>query len=110
MISKFKNIPLLLSIIIFTSCGRKINNTAESAANARTPVTVTSVSKGELTQTIEINATSSFLLKTPVKSVANGYLQNVKIRQGDFVSKGEVLMSVVTKESKSIGNEINKLD
>src|SRR5437667_4673632 len=96
--------PLLIS------CSRRTSGTAESDVPTRTPVTVTSVSKTELTETIELNATSSFLLKTPVKSVANGYLQHVKIKQGDFVNKGEVLMGVITKEAKSLGNEINKLD
>src|SRR4051812_33008983 len=111
MIHRIKNILTLILIMqLLFSCSSKTNETSGTEVQSGTPVTVASVSSAGLTETIELNATSSFLLKTPVKSVVNGYLQNVKIKQGDFVNKGEVLMSVVTKEAKSLGNEINKLD
>lgn len=99
-----------LAAILLSSCGSRTNDEAETIAQKGTPVTVTSITKNTLTETIELNATSSFLLKTGVKSLTNGYLQNVKIKQGDFVNKGEVLMSVMTKEAQSIGTYLNKLD
>jgi hypothetical protein len=46
------------------------------------PVTVTHAGFGSLTDVITLNATSRFLLKTPVKSDVNGYLQKVNIRLG----------------------------
>ena len=108
---KTKNLFSFALLIIFLSaCTSKKNDVVETDVSAGTPVTVTSISKDLLTETIELNATSSFLLKTMVKSVANGYLQNVKIKQGDFVTKGQVLMSVITKEVQIIGTNINKLD
>ena len=108
---KTKNLFSFALLIIFLSaCTSKKNDVVETDVSAGTPVTVTSISKDLLTETIELNATSSFLLKTMVKSVANGYLQNVKIKQGDFVTKGQVLMSVITKEAQIIGTNINKLD
>src|SRR5258705_8550970 len=111
MIHRIKNIlSCILVMQLLLSCHSKTNETAEADVPTGTPVTVAPVSKTGLAETVELNATSSFLLKTPVKSVANGYLQNVKIKQGDFVNKGGVLMSVMTKEAKSIGTEINKLD
>ena len=99
-----------LAIILLSSCGSKTNDTSDAEIRKGTPVTITFVTKNALTETIQLNATSSFLLKSSVKSLANGYLQNVKIKQGDFVDKGEVLMSVITKEAQSIGSGINKLD
>lgn len=99
-----------LIIAVLASCKSKDSVSTEVEALAGTPVTVTSVTKNVLSETIELNATSSFLLKSPVKALANGYLQNIKIRQGDFVRKGEVLMSMITKEVQSIGSDINKLD
>ena len=100
----------LLAIIFLPSCTNKANESAQAETLRGTPVTVTSVSRSILTETIELNATSLFLLKTPIKSTSNGYLQNVKIKQGDFVNKGEVVMRVITREAQSLGNTINKLD
>lgn len=97
-------------ILVLSSCGNKTNEIPETALKIGTPVTVISVGKSSLKETIELNATSQFLLKTPVKSPANGYLQNVRIKQGDFVKKGEILMSVITKEAQAIGGTINTID
>ncbi len=106
-----KNSLTCLLIILFTACGSKTtDNATEADVQEGTPVTITTVSKGTMIETIELNATSSFLLKTPVKSIANGYLQNVKVKQGDYVTKGELLMMVITKEAQTIGNSINNLD
>lgn len=110
MISQIKNILTFLLIIFFAACGSKTTDTPEADVQEGTPVTITTINKGALTETIELNATSSFLLKTPVKSIANGYLQNVQIKQGDYVNKGATLMSVITKEAQSLGNSINNLD
>lgn len=75
-----------------------------------TPVSVESISKTSLSNYIVLNAKSSFLLKTPIKSIANGYLQKVLIKSGDFVKKGQLVMQIITKEAKSIGNTINSID
>jgi multidrug efflux pump subunit AcrA (membrane-fusion protein) len=105
-----KNSLTLLLVILFSACGSKTADTEEADVQEGTPVTITAVSKGTMTETIELNATSSFLLKAPVKSIANGYLQNIKIKQGDYVKQGETLMTIITKEAQIIGNSINSLD
>ncbi|MBS1537860.1 MAG: HlyD family efflux transporter periplasmic adaptor subunit, partial [Bacteroidetes bacterium] len=111
MIHELKKIcSSMLMILVLSSCGNKTKETPETALKIGTPVTVISVGKSSLKETIELNATSQFLLKTPVKSPANGYLQNVRIKQGDFVKKGEILMSVITKEAQAIGGTINTID
>ncbi len=97
-------------VAMVSSCVAKPKETAEEVIQEGTPVTVTSISKGAMKETVELNAMSSFLLKTPVKSVANGYLQNVKIQQNDYVNKGEVLMSVITKEAQILGSTVNNMD
>ncbi len=97
-------------ILILSSCGSNTKESQETIIEAGTPVNVISPGKIELTETIELNATSSFLLKTPVKSLVNGYLRNVFIKEGDFVNKGEVLMNVITKEAQSLGNALSSID
>jgi len=75
-----------------------------------TPVSLTSPQTGTMTDAVELNAVSSFLLKTFVKSNANGYLQTANAQLGKYVTRGEVLFILKTKESQSLGNTINKID
>ena len=51
-----------------------------------------------------------FRLKTPIRSVATGYLYKVNFKQGDFVTKNDVLMTIITKEAETIGSTINSID
>lgn len=93
------------------SCRQKDTATEEDAAiETRTPVTVTSVNYGPLQQYIELNATSSFLQKSYVKSNIIGYVKNVNVKIGDFVNKGQTLFVLKTKEAEAIGNTVNSLD
>ena len=111
MVVRIKSINFFFLIVaLLVSCNGKDSVSTETDVTAGTPVAVTSVTMNALSETIELNATSSFLLKTPVKALTNGYLQNIKIKQGDFIKKGEVLMTIITKEVQSIGSDINKLD
>lgn len=75
-----------------------------------TPVTITSPINGNLSESVELNAVSAFLLKSYVKSSSNGYLQEVNATLGKFVNKGDLLFVIKTKESQSLGNTISKLD
>ena len=51
-----------------------------------------------------------FLQKSFVKSNMNGYVRSVDTKIGSNVYKGEIIFSVKTKESESLGNAITKLD
>ena len=76
----------------------------------RTPVTACNISKGDMMETVSVSATSQFQLKSPVKSTAAGYISNLKVHQGDYVNKGELLMTITTKEAQSLGSSISKID
>jgi multidrug efflux pump subunit AcrA (membrane-fusion protein) len=80
------------------------------SASTGTPVTITHVESGAMNETVEVNAISSFLLKTYVKANANGYLQNVNAQVGRYVSKGQDLFTIKTKEAQSLGNTVTSLD
>jgi len=82
---------------------------ADSAA-AGTPVTVTTVSHSSLNDSIELNAVSAFLQKSYVKANANGYLQSANVYPGKYVTSGQILFTLKTKEAQSIGNTISQLD
>jgi len=75
-----------------------------------TPVTVTTPETTSMEDEIALNVTSTYLLKTDVKAALNGYIYKTNIQFGDKVRKGEILFRLQTKEAKSLGNTITKLD
>lgn len=110
---KLKHIGVLLALAgMLAGCGEdKVAPTAnEMNAEAGTPVTVTSISTGPLTESIELNATSAFQLKTFIKANATGYLQSVNAQLGRFINRGQEVFIIKTKEAEALGNTINVLD
>jgi biotin carboxyl carrier protein len=107
-----RNILLLFSFItIMAGCKQKDNANADAAiTETRTPVTVTSMSYDPIREFIELNATSTFLQKSYIKSNINGYLKKVNTRLGDFVNNGQPLFILKTKEAEAIGNSVNNLN
>ena len=79
-------------------------------AETKTPVTTAPISIGDLADSIELNATSSFLQNSYVRSIATGYIRSVNINPGQFVRTGTPMFTIETKESTIIGNSISKLD
>lgn len=95
---------------LLVSCHFGKAPTSEILPEGRTPVTVTTVKIGALNECVELNATSQFQLKTSVKSSANGYLQEVGIRLGQQVSKGDKLFVIRSKEAQNLGNTVSRID
>jgi multidrug efflux pump subunit AcrA (membrane-fusion protein) len=83
---------------------------ADDSVSVGTPVTVDHPQTGTMDETVEVNAVSSFLLKTYVKASTNGYLQTVNAQIGKYVSKGQELFVIKTKEAQSLGNTVTQLD
>lgn len=92
------------------SCGADSVSTAEPIPDAGIPVTVTNISVGPLAESIELNATSVFQLKTFIKANATGYLQLVNAQLGNYINKGQQVFVIKTKEAEALGNTINALD
>ncbi|PSL47908.1 CusB/HlyD membrane fusion family barrel-sandwich protein [Chitinophaga niastensis] len=97
-------------LVITSSCHTNAPAAEEKTAATGTPVTVANPETGNMEDAVVLNATSSFLLKTYVKAVANGYLQAANIKLGQHVTRGQLLFSLKTKEAENLGNTINKLD
>ena len=109
-----KSIQLLLFTSLLTALcacnGSTINTSEETTVNTETPVTITTVATSALADTVELNAISTFLQNNNVSANATGYIKKVTLIPGQFVSKGQVMFTLQTKEAQSIGNIINKLD
>ena len=111
-----KNIlPACMLALLLGACQSKPAETEKpekpnDSVSIGTPVTITHAEIGSMNETVEVNAVSAFLLKTYVKANATGYLQNVNAQLGKYVSKGQDLFTVKTKEAQSLGNIVTKLD
>lgn len=101
---------LVVASTAVISCSNEPPATAEEEVEPQTPVKVTSVQFGPLAEYVELNATSSYLEKSYIKATTAGYLQTANAQIGQFVTGKQALFSVITKEARAIGDDINKLD
>lgn len=109
-----KRYTLIVCICFLAACKpapeKQKEKAEEKTETVSTPVTITSPVNGNLSEVVELNAVSAFLLKSYVKSTSTGYLQEVNATLGKYVNKGDLLFLMKTKESQSLGNTISKLD
>ncbi|WP_218858988.1 efflux RND transporter periplasmic adaptor subunit [Mucilaginibacter sp. E4BP6] len=103
---------LMIALGLLSSCGSKKDDSGDDdkAVNAQVSVTVTGVSDSDMVDYTTLNASSAFQQKNYVKSNTNGYITKVNAQLGQFTDKGQILFTVKTKESMSIGNSVNVLD
>jgi multidrug efflux pump subunit AcrA (membrane-fusion protein) len=103
---------LLFPAMLLLSCHNveKKEEADDKAPAEGTPVSITTVSTEPLTEYIDLNATATFMQKSYVKANINGYIESMKAQPGMFVSAGQTMFTLVTKEAKTINNDVNKLD
>jgi len=101
---------LTMISLLASGCRDKEAKTSSEEKVPTTPVTVTTPETTSMEDEIALNVTSTYLLKTDVKAALNGYIYKTNIQFGDKVRKGEILFRLQTKEAKSLGNTITKLD
>jgi multidrug efflux pump subunit AcrA (membrane-fusion protein) len=106
-----KYLFLSVSMYVFLAgCHAVDKAEPEETIVAVTPVTVDSVKYGPITDSLELNASSTYLQNSYVKSIAAGYIKSVQVKPGDFVNNGKTLFTLETKESAAIGETISSLD
>jgi multidrug efflux pump subunit AcrA (membrane-fusion protein) len=113
MKSKFYFILIIGFLFTFANCRNQAEKTPEKEPldiAEGTPVTIGQIEIGPLAETVELNATSTFLFKTFVKSTSNGYLKTVSAQIGDYVKKGQELFVIQTKEAAALGNLAAEMD
>lgn len=103
------NITAFICICIVFSlsgCGNK-RTIAEEDIEAKTPVTVTTISLKSISETLELPAILNYLRKNIVRSSTTGTVENISIGFGDFVTKGELLFTIKTLEASAIQGSLN---
>jgi multidrug efflux pump subunit AcrA (membrane-fusion protein) len=108
MTTKIKQVSSLILyllsgfLIITTGCKPKAEASSDAVIEAKTPVTLTSVNMEPMSDIIELNAHSSFLKKNSVKANISGHIESIELNPGDFVEKGQLLLTLKTKESAAM--------
>ncbi len=105
--NEFKK-KVFLAVLMFaglTACRNNGTNTDEDAQKeAKTPVTLTHVSIGSISESIEMRGTSVFQKKAAVKANAAGYIDNITVNIGEEVELNQILFIIKTKETSAIEN------
>jgi HlyD family secretion protein len=101
---------IICFLLFMIACTNKTPLAEAPVETVQTPVTITGILHDPLQEFIELNATSTFLLKNYIKANANGYLESAHVLPGQFVKAGQILFTIKTKEAVSIGNAVNRLD
>lgn len=103
-------LTVVISLFLSACGGGKPAADDAAEVKSQTPVTVTTIDQNAMADYVEMNAISVFQQKNYVKANANGYIQQVNAKPGQFINKGATLFTIKTKEAQSIGNSINILD
>jgi hypothetical protein len=90
-----------LQSILFSGCN-PINKSVEKETLTKVPVTVTGITVETLTDFLELSAKSAFLNKAVVKASSAAYIEDIKIKPGEFIKKDQVLFILKTKEARAI--------
>jgi multidrug efflux pump subunit AcrA (membrane-fusion protein) len=98
---------VMLSLFLFSCKGKEEK---DKSLDASVPVTLTTIDTTAIESFTDLNATATYLVKTVIKANATGYLKTVNVASNDYVAKGKLLFSLQTRESKVLGNTINKID
>ncbi|WP_316797709.1 HlyD family efflux transporter periplasmic adaptor subunit [Pedobacter frigidisoli] len=99
----------LAALITLTSCNADPDAETDVPSPV-TPVQVTHVADSSLSEYVELSAVSAYLEKSFVKANINGYIEKANTTTGQKVGGGQKLFTLITKEARSIGNTVNKLD
>ncbi|WP_293304470.1 efflux RND transporter periplasmic adaptor subunit [Pedobacter sp. UBA5917] len=100
----------IAAMFVFSGCNPSAPADAVDEPSPVTPVQITTVSDSSLAETVELSAVSAYLEKSFVKANINGYVESAQAVIGKQVGSHQLLFSLITKEAKSIGNSVNKLD
>ena len=105
-----RDIFILIFLFIAAACRQAATEKESTPAELGTPVTVAPVEFMDITDSLELNATSTFQLNNYVKAPATGFLTSVYAVPGQYVENGKRLFTIQTKESLVIGKSVSSLD
>lgn len=102
-----KNFITFLSataVLFSMGCQVKGNNEEEEVQQPKVPVEVTTVSRGSVSDNLELFATTVYLNRNTVTAPIPAYITAVHVKIGDKVSPGQLLYELESKERRALGN------
>lgn len=93
---------VLAGILIITYSCNNSRSSADEERKVITPVTITAISTGDISENIELPAVSAFLTKNIIRSTTTGMVEKVNISFGDNVRKNQPLFTLKTREASVI--------
>jgi multidrug efflux pump subunit AcrA (membrane-fusion protein) len=91
-------------LIFYSACGHEPSSEEDESIVSKTPVTITNVSTGPISETIELNAVSIFQKKISVKATTTGYIDQSNVNIGTAVGEGQLLFTIKTREADALSN------
>jgi biotin carboxyl carrier protein len=95
---------ILSASVVLPCCKNSGNKSEEENIEARTPVTIVSVSYKSISETIDLSAVSAFMNKNIIRSTTTGTIEDISVTQGDFISRNQLLVTVKTREATAVQN------
>lgn len=95
---------VVTSLFLFAGCGGR-QEQGEKEIQARVPVTVENIHRADVSDWLELNATTAFLVKSVIKAPVAGYVEDITITQGDKVTRNQELFNLRTKEAAALKND-----
>jgi biotin carboxyl carrier protein len=93
------NICAFIITLVFAGCRSNLTETDDENEKVKTPVTITHIRKSDISEQIELNASSYYLKKNIVRANCNGYIKEMFIELGQQVEQGKSLFLIRTKEA-----------
>jgi hypothetical protein len=98
--SNYYIILLIVSAaVILPGCKNSGSKSEEEKIEARTPVTITEPVYKDISETIELPAVTTYLVKNVIRSSTTGIIEEIKVTPGENVSKGTLLFKLKTIEA-----------
>ncbi len=89
-------------VLAFSACKSGNENNSAPDPEVKTPVTVTQVERGNISESIQLPATSAYLKKNQVKASVTGYIEKSLVRIGEYVQAGKPMFYIRTKEADAL--------
>lgn len=94
---------LPLIALMFSGCGNTTESSLAINEEIKTPVTISSIEQLDMSETVRLSATSSYLKKNQVKANTTGYIEKSLVSLGAYVKAGTPLFYIRTKEAEALG-------
>lgn len=100
---------ILSTIITLTGCSKE-KEQVDTQITPKAIVTLTSVRKESVNDTIFLTAISQYYRKTIIQASLSGYVTKVNVTTGGYITKGDLAFEMISKEYQALNSSKEKLD